>query len=389
MGTRFDSVRNAKIGEIVHVNTGLTVERDTLLKFMKSARVVYVGETHDNVASHDVQLEVIRMLKESGVDFAVGVEMLKRPFQPVLDEWVAGKLTEKDFIEKSEWFREWSMDFRLYGDILNYLRENKIPLVGLNVTEKLRKQFRNREKEPLTEKLKKEIPEIDYGDKLHKRFILDIFSNHKHKFSDSDLERFYSVQCLWEEYMAESISLYLSSEKGKGKKMVVLCGGGHILFDFGIPSRVLRRTGEPYLNVYTLMKKEEAMDPDTSPLIQEGVRLLPANFVWIIDKKTLPAKPKMGILMKEEKGKGVVISGVVKGSPAEKSGLKKGDILLQLDEEKISGTFDASYLVGKKKKGDVVHVQVKRSGKLLRFDVKLELHVFKNHAKTKSKKHDK
>jgi len=221
----------------------------------------------------------------------------------------------------------------------------------------------------------REIPDIDYKDKIHHKFIMSIFSEH-HSIPKEELENFYRVQCLWEEYMAQSISNYLASPDGKNKKMVVLCG-------FGIPKRVLRRNGEPYIGIYTLIKKEEAVKAERSPFIADDVKLLPSDFFWVVERKKLPPKVRMGILMEyDDKDKRVLIKGVVKGSPAQKAGLKDGDILLKIDETDIKETFDAIYIVNRKKQGDVVHVIVERGGKIKPvIDVALDVHAFKKHYK--------
>jgi len=376
-GTRLEKIKDMKTGDIVHVNTGLLTDKATLLKFIKGAKVIYVGETHNNMAAHEVQLEVIKMLKDANIDFVVGMEMFKRKFQDVLDQWSAGTIEEKEFIKDTHWHDEWGMDFRLYRDILIYLRDNKIPIAGLNITTKLRKEFRDGKTS--SEDIK-EIPKIDYSDELHKEFLTRIFQGHSH-MPKEHMKKFYSVQCLWEEYMAESISRYISSPEGEKKKMVVLCGGGHIIFDFGIPKRVLKRTGEPYLTIYNLIKKEEGVLPSSSPFIEGNIKLLPAHFAWLIENKELPPKPRMGVLI-EKKDKGVVvIADVVPKSPAKEAGLKKGDILLEVDGKKVEESFDVIYVVNRKKEGDTIKLTVRRDKENLSFYVKLGLHVFKKHHK--------
>ncbi|MFH0777418.1 MAG: PDZ domain-containing protein [Candidatus Eisenbacteria bacterium] len=59
---------------------------------------------------------------------------------------------------------------------------------------------------------------------------------------------------------------------------------------------------------------------------------------------------------------GVLISCVYKGSPAEKAGMKKGDILVALDESGIAKESDLVRLVGKRKPGDRVSVKLVREG---------------------------
>jgi serine protease Do len=53
-------------------------------------------------------------------------------------------------------------------------------------------------------------------------------------------------------------------------------------------------------------------------------------------------------------GKGVLVTEVVKDSAAEKAGLKAGDIILEVDNQKINGTNDLVTALSKKNEGQVV-----------------------------------
>lgn len=70
------------------------------------------------------------------------------------------------------------------------------------------------------------------------------------------------------------------------------------------------------------------------------------------------------------------VAGVVKGGPAEKAGIKKGDIIVEIDGENIQGK-DSSYAVSKMKgkKGTNVSISVMRKGnkKTITFNIKREV----------------
>lgn len=70
------------------------------------------------------------------------------------------------------------------------------------------------------------------------------------------------------------------------------------------------------------------------------------------------------------------VAGVVKGAPAEKAGIKKGDIIVEVDGENIQGK-DSSYAVSKMKgkKGTNVSISVMRKGnkKPITFNIKREV----------------
>ena len=52
-------------------------------------------------------------------------------------------------------------------------------------------------------------------------------------------------------------------------------------------------------------------------------------------------------------GKGVLVTGVTDDSPAAKAGLKAGDVIINIDGEKVDGAGDLSRAINKKKDGDV------------------------------------
>ncbi len=72
--------------------------------------------------------------------------------------------------------------------------------------------------------------------------------------------------------------------------------------------------------------------------------------------------------------KGMKISGVREGSPAQKAGLKEGDILIEFGGQKITNVYDYTYALGRFKAGEKVMVIVLRgSAEDLRHQVELTL----------------
>ncbi len=69
---------------------------------------------------------------------------------------------------------------------------------------------------------------------------------------------------------------------------------------------------------------------------------------------------------------GYAISGATPGSPADKGGLKAGDVIVQLGESKIANLEDFDSALRKYKIGDKVKVVVKRDGKEVELEVMLE-----------------
>ena len=74
--------------------------------------------------------------------------------------------------------------------------------------------------------------------------------------------------------------------------------------------------------------------------------------------------PSMGVQADPSKafGEDVVIGGVAPGSPAERAGLKKGDVLLEFDGEELRDWRDLSDRIAARKAGDTVRLTVRRRG---------------------------
>lgn len=84
-------------------------------------------------------------------------------------------------------------------------------------------------------------------------------------------------------------------------------------------------------------------------------------------KVTLGIVPDYG-----ESTEGMKVGGTRPGGPAEKGGLKAGDVIVKMAGKKIMNIYDYMGLLGELKPGDKVEVEVNRGGSLMKFTVDLE-----------------
>lgn len=68
-------------------------------------------------------------------------------------------------------------------------------------------------------------------------------------------------------------------------------------------------------------------------------------------------------------GTGVRADGISEGKPAQKAGLKTGDVILQIGDHKVNDVQGYMQVLGKFKKGDATKVTVKRGAEELKFDI--------------------
>ncbi len=362
-------------GDIVHVATGEKINFAQLADSLDGVRIVYVGEVHSNRESHVLELQVLKeFYKRNGGNVAVGLEMFKRPHQDILDKWTGGEISEKDLLFSTDWDYEWGYDYNHYKGIMDFIRDNKIPVVALNIKREFQKKISRDGIEGLSEEERKTLPEIDTTDVYHRRYLERIMKGHGDTDVSEAFERFYLIQCVWEDVMADSISKYLSSPEGKDKKLLVFIGGGHIIYHFGVPKRVYRHNHLPYLTVATY-ELRDLKPEDDHPLFASDIPLQPADYVNVVELiKSKAPKVMLGVIIRnlqeekekqdkkeeEEQKHKVVIDSVREESPAGKAGLKAGDIILSMDDENVSKVFDVIYHVRQKKAGDTCLIEILR-----------------------------
>jgi uncharacterized iron-regulated protein len=242
-----DTDQSFEEGVIISAKLGKPVSFKELLADLNSCRIVYIGEKHTNVAHHRIQLEVIQAIFKKQPNLAVGMEMFDHTYQDVLDMWSAGELDQKDFLKKSHWYANWRFDFSLYREILEFIKENHIRLVALNIPSHIPPKIREGGIDNLRVDEKEHLPQqIDTSKTAHRDYLQNVFDGHKHHFrGEVEFENFYAAQSVWEDAMAEMISQHL-----KDDVMVVLAGNGHIQFKYGIPDRTFSRTDEAFRTIY-------------------------------------------------------------------------------------------------------------------------------------------
>jgi len=324
------SIKNYQNGIILTVRQKAEIVSDTGIKsfgnVIKDAldnRIIYIGEQHTLFSNHAMQLNIIKAVYEKYPSIAVGMEMFQRSKQEVLDKFINGEISEKEFLKKSDYYKAWKYNYNLYRPIILFCRKNKIRIIALNADRELVKKVSDNGIESLSKEEQKKLPkDMDFVNVKYIEYLKGIFAEHKTALKKKKrFINFLQSQIIWDETMAETASNFL--KENPDKKLIVLAGGGHIRYRFGIPSRVERRTGERGLTVL--------MDDQ----LKKGI----ADYIVYTAHLTGEKEKKLGVYV-EETGKGLKVVEVNKGSVAEKSGIKKDDIIIQFNDKKIKDLID-------------------------------------------------
>ncbi|HKK00771.1 MAG TPA: ChaN family lipoprotein [Desulfuromonadales bacterium] len=351
-----------KVGDILYLPTGTYVSRAQMLRVATDSRVVYVGETHDNPASHRLELEVLKALENRYPGkTALGMEMFSSDQQPLLDRWLAGQLTDEQFVRETGFERSWGWGY--YRQILHFARKRHIPVVALNTPKRLEHELMHMPAAKLPEADRKALPQMNMNDPYQRALTEAVFSDHK--AVKAHLSAFLRIQTLWDETMASNVARYLESPAGQKRHMLVMAGGNHIRFGFGIPRRVFRRIPVSY----TLIGSKEIVIPadkqkELMNYKQPDFPMRPYDFLTFTVYEELPQKVRLGVYL-DDAGGNVTVRGVVPGSPAQKAGMRAGDVIKGFDGKAVHNAFDLIWALRQKHPGDEATLAIEREGKKL------------------------
>jgi uncharacterized iron-regulated protein len=200
---------------------------------LRAARVILFGERHGSAEDHVAQRTIIQALHEAGVPLAIGMEMFRRDAQPSLDRWIAGALDASAF--RAVYDEHWDPQlYEKYEEILLYAKQERIPLVGLNIGRDLVTQVSRSGFGSLTGGQRRDLG-VDSCD-VSERYadILRRVTGGK-ELGPGAFNNFCEAQIVWDAAMARTIAEYLRAEPQR--TMFVICGTFHA-WRHGIPGRL-------------------------------------------------------------------------------------------------------------------------------------------------------
>jgi uncharacterized iron-regulated protein len=263
------AIPTAAAGLIGQQSINLTTAQQQMITQLHTAKVVYLGETHDRESDHQQQLVIIQSLFQHNPRLAIGMEMFQRPAQPLLDLYLAGKITAAQLRTQSEFDKRWGYKWEFYLPILEFAKTNQLPLIALNTPTEITRKVGRQGLESLTNTELQSIPpitEIDRSNEKYRQMILASYQQHAGivSIASKSFDRFYTAQLLWDETMAERVAKF--ANQNLSYQTIVLAGSSHILYGYGIPDRVRRRSTDPKFNQTTVLLNSDGVDLQQQPV---------------------------------------------------------------------------------------------------------------------------
>lgn len=318
-----------------------------LLDQLARAQVVLLGEAHDSAEDHRWQLHTLAQLYSRQPNMAIGFEMFPRRLQPVLDEWVAGRLAEDEFLRKVEWEKVWGFDARDYLPLFHFARMNRIPMLAVNVERSLIDAVGKQGWDNVPEAQKEGVGRPAAPTEDYRQALRAVFEHHPAKARGEEaFPRFVESQTLWDRAMAQGMAEYLG--KHPGALVVGIMGAGHVRNGHGVVHQ-LKALGVTKSSILLTWNRDNAC-----VALGKGY----ADALYLVEAPKENA-PRLGVAT-EQAGETLRITEVMTGSVAEAAGLKRGDLIVSIAGRPAKNFLTLRTLVQRQTPGTWLPLKIRR-----------------------------
>ncbi|MBA3806474.1 MAG: ChaN family lipoprotein, partial [Acidobacteria bacterium] len=116
---------------------GRAVKLEEIIAALDKADVLFIGETHNDATAHLLEAELLRRVDERFAQdsskrnrtIALSLEMFERDVQTVVDEYLAGLVSERHFLLSSRPWRNYETDYR---PLVEYARTHRLSVIAAN-----------------------------------------------------------------------------------------------------------------------------------------------------------------------------------------------------------------------------------------------------------------
>jgi uncharacterized iron-regulated protein len=268
--------------------------------------VIFIGEEHTHPASHLAEMDLFRAIYERAPNLSLSMEQFERDVQPVVDDYLAGKVGEATLISKG---RAWGNYDTSYRPLVEFAKNHHLPVVAANAPEKAVRcigleglAFLGRMKPEQRGWVAASVHETDGA--YRKKFMGFAMGDAGHggdpdKKGDKDpseaARRAFEAQVARDDTMAESISRHLMANPGR--KVVHLTGSFHSDGFLGTVERLQERDPKLRIAVVTPTDTKDgtislALKPGTAAAgtIVLVIRPLPDDYVTEDEMKAAIAR---------------------------------------------------------------------------------------------------
>ncbi len=350
---------------------GIAIDSSALIDSLAQRSVVLLGESHPSVEDHRWQLHTLAALFGRNPNMVIGFEMFPRSAQPVLDRWIAGELDERAFLDEVKWDKVWGYDAKLYLPIFHFARQNRIPMLAVNVNRSLVEHVGDKgwanipvaEREgvsdpaPVSDTYRHELAHVylikksSDPDTMHKELSMDESDHERFNeiFEEPGFQRFVEAQSTWDRAMAEGLAAGLKASPAT--LAVGIMGSGHVAYGSGVAHQLDALGVTDVATAITISTSHGCEEMQTG--VADAVFILPETIAQA------PDHPLLGVHITGS-DEGVLIERVVPDSVAEAAGLKQGDVIISAAGSRVTQSAELVRIVRRQAPGTWLPLEVRR-----------------------------
>ena len=239
---------------------------EMMMADLAKADVVFVGEEHDDPATHRLELAILEGLARRRGSIIVAMEMFERDTQAAVDDYLAGRINESEFVKISRPWPNYATDYR---PLVEFARMKGWHVIAGNVPRTYASQVARGGISVLDTlpQAERDFVAVDISapkDDYFKRFAeamsahpIGTGGNQSDAAEREMTERFYLAQCVKDDTMAESIARAYNRSMEPKPLIVHFNGAFHSDYRLGTAARVRTRLEKARVAVVSIVPQEQ------------------------------------------------------------------------------------------------------------------------------------
>ncbi len=272
------------------------IDRAQLLAQIAEARVIYLGETHDNPRHHQLQLEILQEQLDQGRRPALGFEFFSLEQTPYLMQYAqtefgktAGRKKKRALkrLRKQLGWESRDEEWGFYSPLLKLANQYQLPVFGADLAPGMIKRLTKVGAAGLSSLESRLLFPSDFKNPDYRQMMYTQFTQSHCGWSQPQLlERLYDTWIARNDAMAMSIASFL--EERPTEPVVMILGSGHIANNMAVYERVAARI--PGIRQVNLGFRQVARTPRPAsdylqPVVVNDTRFAPDHeYFWFTQR---------------------------------------------------------------------------------------------------------
>jgi uncharacterized iron-regulated protein len=290
---------------------------DEAADLLKDYDVIFLGEWHDHPGNHLAQMALFRAIHQRAPRLALSMEQFERDVQPVVDDYMAGRIGEENLRSRG---RAWSNYAESYRPLVEYAKEHELHIIAAEAPTRVVRCVGQEGAEFLShlgpEQRRWAAAELHLGDSPYRdkflRFLAEDGAHGQGGASEAAgpgagpsqaALRSFAAQVTRDDTMAESIYLHL--QKNPGAKVVHLTGAFHVEGFMGTVERLKLRAPGLKIAVVAPVEIEHPEHPSIASADATAgnfvllLRSLPKSYVSDAEMNAAMAEQQTGFAVRK------------------------------------------------------------------------------------------